>query len=198
MAGGNLHSRIVFWLKLILPLAALALLSTLFLFAQQSGPPSEIPFADLTEMAQEQRINAPRLSGVTDDGSVIAITAKVARPAGDTLHIENPQLMLNAADGTTLTIQAGVGEVDNLAQQAHLTGLARLETSSGYQMETTGLTADLQSGVVQSHGPLEVQAPYGTLSAGKVTILASPVGEGQQMDFTGGVKLVYTPETPAE
>ena len=31
----NLHSRMVFWLKILLPILALAILSTLFLFSRR-------------------------------------------------------------------------------------------------------------------------------------------------------------------
>lgn len=194
----NLHSRIVLWLKVSLPLAALALLSTLFLFAQKSGDPAEIPFADLNRMAEEQRVSAPRFSGVADDGSVISITADTARPVDGSIIIDTPRLVVDAADGTTLSVTAGEGKVDNSDRTATLSGLARLETSSGYTMETTSLTANLKTGVVASQGALEVLAPFGRLTAGAVTILASPDGSGQRMDFTNGVKLIYSPSNVAQ
>ncbi len=195
----NLHSQLVGWFKILLPLAALALLSTLFLFARQAAQEPDISFATLDEMAREQRITAPRFSGVADDGSVIAISANSARPdTTDRLNIDAPQLRLDAADGTTLVVRAGQGVIDSATDEARLTGLVRLETSSGYMMETTGLTADLGTGMIASHGPLEVQAPYGRITAGAVTILASSDGEGQRMDFTGGVKLVYAPQGKTE
>ncbi len=193
------HSRLVGWFKIILPLCALALLSTLFLFARSPAEAPAIPFAELDKLAQEQQITAPRFSGVADDGSIIAITAAAAKPeAADRLTIDAPQLSLDAADGTRLTIQAGFGMVDGPAQRAEMGGLARLETSSGYRMETEGLTANLATGEITSHGPLEIQAPYGEVMAGQVTILSSPDGTGQRMDFTKGVKLVYDPATRRE
>ena len=100
---------------------------------------------------------------------------------------------LDAVDGTSLTIFAGAGVLDGPNQQARLDGLARLETSSGYMMETAGLLADLETGQVTSLGRLEVQAPFGSLTAGQVDILVTSEGEGQQMRFTDGVKLVYDP-----
>ena len=105
---------------------------------------------------------------------------------------------MRATDGTTLTIRAGEGVLDNASRTATLGGLARLETSSGYQMETKGLVADLQSGVVTSLGPLEVKAPFGQVTAGSVEILTSQDGTGQRMDFTKGVKLLYVPQPGEE
>lgn len=195
----NLYSAFIGWAKIVLPLSALALLSTLFLFARQSGEQPAIPVAELDKIAREQQISAPRFSGVANDGSVIAITATTAKPEGQNdLTIVGPLLSLNASDGTRLTIRAGRGALDNTKRQATLDGLAQLETSSGYMMETKGLVADLATGVVTSLGPLEIQAPYGRLTAGSVTIATARDGTGQRMDFTDGVKLLYTPSKSSE
>lgn len=199
-AATNFHSQLVGWLKILLPLAALMLLSTLFLFARNTGTPTEIPFAEIDAAAAEQRIAAPRFSGLTNTGDTLAISAEAARPdanGGTEVTIDKPRLSLDATDGTTLRISAGTGLVDTAAKTAHLGGLARLETSSGYVMETAGLQADLTTGTVTSDGALEVQAPFGQLNAGQVTIQTGSDGTGQQMNFTKGVNLVYTPPTAA-
>ena len=51
----NLHSRLVFWLKIALPLVALALLATLFLFGRPIRPEDAIPYAstDITDRAKD-------------------------------------------------------------------------------------------------------------------------------------------------
>ena len=46
MARLDLHSRLVTWAKVALPLAALAILSTLFLLADRIDPTAAIPYAD--------------------------------------------------------------------------------------------------------------------------------------------------------
>ncbi len=200
-AAANFHSQLVGWLKILLPLAALMLLSTLFLFSRDGAPTGNIPFADIDAAAAEQRIAAPRFSGLTEAGDTIQITATAARPdttGGSEVTIDRPRLSLDGVDGTTLHVQAGTGIVDTQTRTARLAGLARLETSSGYTMETTGLLADMTTGTVTSDGALEVQAPFGSLTAGQVTFRAGPAGTGRQMDFTNGVKLVYTPSTAPE
>ena len=194
----NFHSQLVGWSKIILPLVALALLSTLFLFAKSSTNTKDIPFAEIQELAREQRINGPQFSGVTEDGSIISIGAQSARPAADspnTINITSLSLDLNGADGSELRINAIEGEIDGSSKVARLLGLAQLETSSGYRMETNGLTADLKSGVITSDGALEIHAPFGTLTAGRVTFQTASDNKGQQMLFTQGVRLVYTPNS---
>lgn len=190
----NFHSRLVSWTKIVLPLSALGLLSTLFLFARGGDADSTIPIVEIDALAREQGITAPRFSGVTNDGSMIQLTASTAKPKSEsTLTIQAPLLQMNASDGTTLTIRAGSGVLDSASQTAALSGLARLEASSGYIMETAGLTADLAKGQFTSLGSLEIQSPYGALTAGQVDIFSADSDLGQQMHFTKGVKLVYTP-----
>lgn len=192
----NFHSQLVGWSKIILPLCALGLLSTLFLFARSNSDTTNIPFAEIEALAEEQQINAPRFSGVADDGSIIALSAQSAKldpNSTDKMLVSTLRLDLNAADGSDILVTAVEGEVDGTARIARLKGLARLETSSGYTMETNGLVADLQTGVISSDGALEIRAPYGAITAGRVTFQTSSDNTGQQMLFTDGVHLIYTP-----
>lgn len=193
----NLYSAFVGWAKVLLPLAALALLSTIFLLARGTNNVQTIPYAALAAMAREQGMTNPNLAGVTDDGSAVSITAAALRPnpdSADAFNIVAPVLVLDAIDGSRVEISAGEGAIDGRQKQMTLTGLVRLGTSSGYMMETTGIAADLASGVLSSLGPLEVQAPFGTLTAGKVVVMMSADGLGQQMVFNGGVHLLYDPQ----
>ncbi|MFT4700820.1 MAG: lipopolysaccharide export system protein LptC [Yoonia sp.] len=194
---GNFYSWLVGWVKIILPMLALALLSTLFLFARSPSETSGIPLAQLEELAREQQITAPQFSGVTDDGSVIAIAAKNAKPDAanpQNLLVENFSFDMDATDGTTLNITSGMSVLNSVTRTARLNGLSRVTTSSGYTMETVGISANLRTGEIVSDGPLAVRAPFGELSAGKVRISVSSDGTGQQMVFTQGVRLLYTPE----
>lgn len=192
----NLHSQLVGWSKVILPLCGIGLLSTLFLFAKSSDGTGDIPVAEIEEIAREQRINAPRFSGVTPDGAIVALSAKSAHPLNDqpdTMHVDDINLSLDAPDGSTLRVIATEGQIDGSNETARLLGLARLETSSGYTMETNGLTANFRTGEIASDGALEIRAPFGALTAGKVSFQSAKDDTGQQMLFTQGVRLIYTP-----
>jgi len=197
----NFHTWAVGWLKIILPMGALALLSTLFLFARSpANQGQEIPIGQIEEIAKEQQITAPQFSGIADDGSVIAVRADSAKPdvaIQDTLLVEDIAIDVDAPDGTTLKITSGTSVLDTAAQTARLNGLSRMTTSSGYTMETNGISADLKTGEIVSDGKLAVQAPFGDLTAGKVRITVSADGTGQQMVFTQGVRLLYTPQPNA-
>jgi lipopolysaccharide export system protein LptC len=83
MAGRQHLPRGRRWPSLILPLLALAVLSTLFLLADRGGPPplpwSEAELGDA--LAREMRLGAPRYAAVTADGAALVVSAAQVRPA---------------------------------------------------------------------------------------------------------------------
>ncbi len=199
LSADNFYSQLVGWAKIILPLCAIGLLSTLFLFARGTGAPDEVALARIEAIAREQRLTAPEFSGLTDDGATVVISAKTAQPdptRPDTVSIDDIGLRMNTPEGIQIEVMAVRGEIDGRAQVARFLGLARVATSNGYEMETNGLIADLKSGVVMSDGLLEVRAPFGEISAGNVRFAVTSEALGQQMLFTNGVRLLYSGETP--
>jgi len=69
-------------MKILLPLAALGLLSTLFLLSRTVDPNQPIPVAEvgLEQRAQKQGASNATFTGVTDEGDLIKLNAEVARP----------------------------------------------------------------------------------------------------------------------
>lgn len=193
----NLYSRFVNWSKILLPLAALALLSTVFLLARGDEAETDIPIAELEAIAREPRISAPRFAGTTEDGSAIAVSAGLIRPDADNPEafiIEEIRATVDSPDGSRIEMTSGAGVIDGRARTVELSALVRLTTSSGYMMETTGLLAQMDSGQIASLGALEVRAPFGQISAGRLTISTDPAGLGQRMVFNDGVRLLYQPQ----
>lgn len=193
----DLYSQFVSWSKILLPLAGLGLLSTMFLFARQDGPDPTISFAEIEEIAREARISAPSFAGVTADGSTIAITAQDIQPDSDrpdAFALNEIRTEIVALDGSTIILTAGTGELDPRAQVARMSGFARLTASSGYIMETDGLEADLNTGVVRSLGTLDVRTPFGDLTAGALEVRVTQDGQSQRMVFNEGVRLLYQPQ----
>jgi len=197
----NLYSQVIGWAKIILPMGAIALLSSLFLFARGTGSPDEVALARVEEIAREQRLAAPEFSGLTDDGATVVISAKSAQPdtvRPDTISIDDIGLQMNTPEGIRISVSAVRGEIDGRTQIARFLGLARIETSNGYELETNGLIVSLQSGIVTSEGLLEVRAPFGEISAGTVRFEVPSENDGQRMLFTDGVRLLYTGQNPSE
>ena len=191
------RSRVVAWAKVLLPLAALALLSTVFLLARGPGAEAEIPFAQIEEIAREPRMDKPRLAGVAEDGTTVALTANRIRPVTgrpDTFALVAPRLETRSPEGGTARLAAGTGEVDGRARRLRLEGGVRLEAERGVVVETPGLAADLATGTLEA-GPVTAEAPFGSITAGGLT-LAQGDGEGARLVFNRGVRLLYLPERP--
>lgn len=190
----NFYSQLVGFLKIVLPLTALALMSTVFLIARAPSQGADIPYAEIEEIAREPRLTGAQISGVATDGSVIEINARTTRPDGDIISTDALAATIDTVEGHQINISAGQGEINRDTRIARLYGLARLDTSNGYEMETNGITTNLESGRIASDGALEVRTPFGSLTAGQLVIETPEGGSNQVMLFQNGVRLVYTPQ----
>ena len=117
----------VAWLKVLLPLAALALLSTLFLFSRNIDPTTTIPFTtiDLRERARDERVNAPEFAGASEEGHLISFHAASVRPdpADKGRGIaENIEARIELTSGTVIGFSATRGSLDEASDRAELTG----------------------------------------------------------------------------
>jgi lipopolysaccharide export system protein LptC len=194
----NLHSRVVFWLKILLPLAALGLLATLFLFGRMVGPEDAIPYAstDIADRVKQPRVTAPVFAGMTSDGSALTIKAAEARPgvAGTDNAGSARDLMalVELPGGSTATVTSGTGVLDQAAHKATLTEGVKLVSSNGYTVDTSGMVLSLTHTDVTSLGPVKATGPAGRITAQSMHLGQEPSG-GYLLDFTGGVTLIYTP-----
>ncbi|TNC46433.1 hypothetical protein FHG66_19035 [Rubellimicrobium rubrum] len=190
------RTRAIAWAKILLPLAALVLLSTVFLLARAPGGQSEIPYARLEEIARDPRIDRPRLAGVAPDGTTVVLSADRLMPVRgrtDLFALDAPILETESPDGGTAHLTAGTGEVDGASRRLRLTGGVRIEASPGTTVDTPELTADLQTGTATA-GAVQAETPFGTVDAGGL-LLTQGEGKGSRLVFNGGVRLLYEPQT---
>lgn len=200
MAGyDNSYSRLIFWLKILLPLAALAILSTMFLVARTIDPSRAIPFAkvDVNKIAREARISEPNFAGVTQDGTAVTLTATEARPdpkSGNRTVATNPNLRFATPSGAVITAQAKTGEIDKPANLARMQGAVKIGTSSGYHATAALLSAALDKTRLEATGAIEARGPLGTITSDRLLVTqGKPGSKAYVLVFTGNVKLVYSP-----
>jgi len=195
----NRYSRFVAWVKIILPLGALALMSSLVLFSRSINPDGAAPYAevDVHELARDQAVSAPTYSGVTSDGAAIVLSAATARPdltdpgKGDATDIA---VTIDTPDGERAHVSANSAHIDSRAGVARLNGDVQIETSSGYRLATDELTTALDRTDVATKGPVAGSGPLGTINAGKMHLSADENRDGiYVLVFQDGVKLVYQP-----
>ena len=163
MARVDRHTRLVGWLKVALPLAALAILSTLFLVADRIDPEDDLPYAevDVEELAREPRMTAPSYAGTTSDGAALTLTAEEARPeATDTpAEARGLRLELDTPDGARTELRAATAVVDEPADRLVLSGGVRVTTSTGYVLDTPEVAARLDRSGLESRGEVRATGP---------------------------------------
>lgn len=197
----NIHSRVVFWLKIILPFLALAILSTLFLFSRHFDTESALPYSevDVKELARAQRLTRPDYSTVTTDGSALEISAAIAYPQSGTTGAATGEALVARYDtptGLRIDVTAASGRIDSDAGQMTLQDGVTILTSSGYEMTTRGLDAALDRTRVISEGAVTATGPLGRIDAGQMEIRHSADRtDDYVLIFTQGVKLLYEPAT---
>lgn len=204
------RTRIVRWLRVLLPLVALAMLSTMFLLSRGSDTESRIPYAevDAQAAAREGRIVGPEYMGVTEDGVQMSLAASSVAPdaAAGGGRAQDLRLDWQRPDGVTADLVApsgGAGE-----GVVSLEGGVVMSTSTGWQVRTDRIEAQTERSVITADQGIEADAPFGTLRADRMRL--APEGDaGGDVDtdtgadaggdkpailnFSGGVRLIYQP-----
>ncbi|MDO5647015.1 hypothetical protein [Paracoccus sp. (in: a-proteobacteria)] len=185
------RTRIVRWLRVLLPLIALALLSTMFLFSRGSDSESRIPYAqiDAEAVVREGRITAPEYAGVTGDGAQIALRAASAVPQSGGGAARDLRLDW-VRDGLRADVTAPTGGVDG--DRIHLDGGVVMETSAGWTINAPRLDAATDQSLLTADQGIDARAPFGTVTAGQMQMTA-PAGDDAILHFSGGVRLLYQP-----
>lgn len=197
--GPGLYSRLIAWAKIVLPLLALALLSTIFLLSDRREPMETVPFAEALQDGETTRegISAPYYSGKTSGGDLLTMSATRARPQpGGGILAEDLAAAMRLTDGSEILLDALSATLSDDSDAALLEGGVRIRSSAGYVLSTEAMTTALEHIEAESLGPVTGDGPLGRLEAGRMRITTPEGGEAVQLLFTEGVKLVYQPPEP--
>ncbi|MTH63030.1 LPS export ABC transporter periplasmic protein LptC [Paracoccus shanxieyensis] len=190
-----LRSRIVAWLRVILPLAALALLSVLFLLGRKPTPDATIPYAnvDPQDLAERQAVTNPTYTGVTSNGSQLTIAGTEAVPgkSGEG-SVTDVRLTLRAPDGRAADVTAGTAQLQD--GQVTLGEGVRMTTADGWIVTAPEFHAAVSEGTLSADREVNVRAPFGDLTAGQMELRpTAPENPDHVLDLKGGVRLIYRP-----
>lgn len=198
-AEQDTYSRVISWLKVLLPLVALVGLSTLFLFARTINPAQDIPFSDvdIEELTAEQRLGRPTFSGVTGGGAAYSLSAERALPALDgsgRITASNVTARIDLPEGPGIDVAADSAVVQNAERRAGLTGNVSIETTNGYDMAAEDLNIDYENLRLWSDAEIDVTGPAVDLTAGRFELTGDGSDETPYLlVFKDKVKLVYRP-----
>jgi len=201
--GDNFHTRLVNWAKVILPLVALGLLSTVFLLSKKADLSSTIPFADvdLVQRAQDQGATNPSFAGVASGGEQISFRAASVWPDpadGELLLADTAAASLRLNGGGVVDIVALRGQASQSRMTARLEGDVQVTTTTGYDIRTDAIDTRFDTLYAETPGPVTGTGPPGVLNAGRMILTSDPKTGTANLQFTDGVKLIYKPAKPKE
>ncbi|WP_439137125.1 LPS export ABC transporter periplasmic protein LptC [Roseicyclus sp.] len=194
MAGPNRYSTLVSWAKVLLPLTALGLLSTLFLFSRTPNPQDALLFndVDIGQLGSERLLTEPRFAGILGDGQPVTLTADNAVQRMDDpnrLQMDRVETDVALKDGQNLHLTADRGAYDATAQIVDLDGAVNAQTTTGFQLISDRIVVALTAMEMTSPGAVMLRGPGMMLEAGAMQ-LTGPEGQAL-LHFTGGVRLLY-------
>ncbi len=183
------------WSKRLLPVVALALLSTLALWpeldreAEQARQASHRAGAD----ADAARLIDARYRGVDERGRPYTITADTAiQVSPERVDLTNPVGDALLQNGTWLMLSAKTGVYMQHLGQLDLQDNVTLYRADGTTMKSRTATMDLKQGAAAGNETVHAEGPFGTLDAQAYTLL----DKGSVIQFRGPATLVMNGATP--
>ncbi len=181
--------RAVHAAKILLPLAALVLLSSIALWPEISRT-IERGRETLHLLALVQTggvMKLPRYRGYDTQNQPYMISADTAvRVGAERYELTNPRGDMTMRNGTWVQVQSRHGIYTQKADQLDLTKDVVLYRQDGTTMTSATATVDMKQGAATSADYTHAEGPFGTLDAEGFTLL----DKGGLMQFHGPAKLV--------
>ncbi len=192
------YSRMVQFLKVLLPLAAIFLLSTVFLLSRSVDNNVSVPFSskDIDERLSDQVVTQPNYRGVTPDGEEIQVEARNARQGseGDNPTAADLQGRFGLRNGGEITLVSNSGTIRPDKGTATFIGDVVITTTDGIQITTELLNTSLDEIRGDTPGQIDGTGPIGDFTAGRMTFGTEKKDGPVHILFTDGVKLIYEPQ----
>ncbi|NOC93939.1 LPS export ABC transporter periplasmic protein LptC [Ruegeria sp. HKCCD6604] len=192
------YSRMVQFLKVLLPLAAILMLSTVFLLSRSIETNVTVPFAekDIDERLAQQVVTQPQYRGTTRKGEDVQIEAIQAKQGDEdeTPNASEFRGRLGLLSGGTIFLDSNSGLIRPDERTATFVGDVVITTADGLQVTTDLLNTSLDEIRGDTPGRVNGTGPIGNFSAGRMTFGTEKKDGPVHIVFTDGVKLVYEPE----
>jgi len=191
------YSALVAWLKTLLPIVALGLLSTIFLFSGRVDVTQSLPYTEhnIAEIVREQRITRPYFTGIASNGTEIALSAAYASPQIENAHIleiTDLSVVLRSTSDRMVQVTAGRGALDSATQTAQISTNVHIAALPDFWVTTQALDMNLNQGVVSAKGGFQGVTSLGAITAGEMHLQMT--ADDQQIIFINDVRLVYSPK----
>lgn len=169
-SAGAIHRRhrLVQAMKLLLPLAATALLGLLLLWPELEGRDGRLSFRRGPTLVPEAlQLVAPRFQGIDELGRPYTITARVGRQVGqeEVMLLDQPRADILLNDGAWVYIEADNGRYDKPAQHLDLEGHVRIFHDNGMLFRTEVASVQIDQGSADGDRPTQAQGSFGTIES---------------------------------
>ncbi|MGV6804506.1 MAG: LPS export ABC transporter periplasmic protein LptC [Ruegeria sp.] len=192
------YSRMVQFLKVLLPLAAILLLSTVFLLSRSIETNVSGPFSqqDIDERLKGQLVTRPNYRGTTRKGEDIQVEAvQASQGAADgTPTATEFRGRFGLLSGGVITLDSNTGAIRPDKGTATFVGDVVITTTDGIRVTTDLLNTSLDEIRGDTPGQVQGTGPLGNFSAGRMTFGTEKRDGPVHILFTDGVKLLYEPE----
>lgn len=179
------------WIKRLLPVAALALLSSIVLWPEIKGTEEQgrVVIRRMASGPEAVRVVEPRYQGVDEQNRPYNLTAHVARQQGNDniVDLEAPRAdMLLENGGSWVLLESREGRFDRGRNHLDLAGDVTLWHDNGTMLVTGTAAIELRAGSAEGDSPVAAQGPFGTLTAQGFRLR----DRGQVVIFTGQSRLI--------
>ncbi len=172
-APGSSHDRIIYWLRVLLPIMIGVL--TAFLVTAPvllGGDVSFVLDKNKVEVARERmRVQSAVYRGQDAKGQAFSLSAgsAIQKSASEPIvQINQLGALIQLSDGPA-TLRAPHGEYDLDHQQVTIDSPLEVRATDGYQLNTSAATVDLKTRRLTSTGPVTGMLPQGPFSADRMT-----------------------------
>ncbi|RED18485.1 hypothetical protein POI8812_00682 [Pontivivens insulae] len=167
MRGSSRYSAFVRWFKIVLPLAALGLMSTIFLIDDDQIDLDLPPLSELSEGGRvTQSVLNADMSGRTDEGEPYRLVAESVQQLTDGMLLTMPRARLDTAEQGRITVVSQEGNYDGATNSLYLTEVVKVDVEEGsVQLRSDDLRIGLDTGALSILTPVDVEFAGGTLRA---------------------------------
>ena len=184
------HSRRVAFLRIALPLAAVALVS-LLIWASNVDPPEV--FRQGVAVSDGEGL---RYSGRTEGGSIIDVVSESLLREDELTVIERVSAHVQNPDGSRNLVIAKSAEAESDLEYIDLKGGAVLRADTEFRIRSEGFRLSTSDSSLESLGEVDFEFEGGNGRAGRMKIVRRPTGEGDgnswsSIEFTDGVEVIF-------
>lgn len=175
---GDRRAVVLRALKIGLPLVAIGILVSLFLF-NRAVYDGRISFdgVDVSALDEGLKLTNPRFTGATRRGEPFVVTADWALPDGpqpEKIELSKVKGEIELADGRLITLAAEAGLIRPNDNHVALSGGVRLTTSDGYVVTAETAAFDAETEEVTAAGDVVAESALGRITAENMRATRAP------------------------